>query len=252
MIRATHLDLTHLDAVRVPVALAELHGKTVNGARFELGIDAAADRASDIVRGAGFSVERITEHVGDGWCSVAATRQWELPDHVGPDMRVLLVGLNPSPAATDAGVGFARPGNRFWPALLASGLATLDRDPSQLLDDHRIGMTDLVARTTARAAELADHEFATGIDRLERLVGWLRPGIVCFVGLQGWRTAIDRRATAGPQTLTIAGRPTYLMPNPSGLNANHRLPDFVEHFAAVAALAATDAIAGSPAPKSVR
>ncbi len=238
MIPATHHDLTHLDADRVPIALARLHGRTVNGARFEVGIDAVGERASDIVRGAGFSVDRITEH-GEASCSVAATRQWELPDHVGPDIRVLLVGLNPSPAASDAGVGFARPGNRFWPALLASGLATVDRDPWRLLEDHHIGMTDLVERTTARAAELADHEFATGVDRLQRLVGWLRPGVVCFVGLQGWRTAIDRQATAGPQTLRIAGRPTYLMPNPSGLNANHRLPDFVEHFAAVAELAAT-------------
>jgi TDG/mug DNA glycosylase family protein len=149
-------------------------------------------------------------------------------------MRILLVGLNPSPAASEAGVGFARPGNRFWPALLASGLATVDRDPVRLLGDHGIGMTDLVKRTTARASELSEREFADGIERLERLVGWLRPGIVCFVGLQGWRAAIDKRASAGAQSHAIGGRPTYVMPNPSGLNANHQVSDFVEHFRAVA------------------
>ncbi len=225
------------------MALARIHGRSAVGTRFELRIAAAARRANDIVRGAGFSVDRISveddDEAGAASCVVAATRRWELPDHVGPDMRVLLVGLNPSPAASDAGVGFARPGNRFWPALLASGLATVDRDPQRLLADHRIGMTDLVPRTTARAAELTGHEFEAGVDRLERLVDWLVPGVVCFVGLQGWRTAIDKRATAGAQTRTIGGRPTYLMPNPSGLNANHRLPDFVEHFARVAELAAT-------------
>lgn len=239
MIPATHRDLTHLADHLVPLTLAGVHRRRQTGDRLRVDIVAGADRAADIVRGAGFSVDEIAPIDGTSACSIVATRQWELPDHVGADMRILLVGLNPSPAASDRGIGFARPGNRFWPAMLASGLATVDRDPEQLLVNHRVGMTDLVKRTTARAADLTDREYVLGLERLERLVDWLGPDVVCFVGLQGWRAAVDKRATAGPQSRMIAGRTVYVMPNPSGLNANHRLPDFVEHLCAVDGLAGT-------------
>ena len=88
---------------------------------------------------------------GEEWIDVDATRARTLPDTVGPGMRLLLVGLNPSEYAADAGAGFARPGNRFWPAALAAGLVTRTHDPFHALRVDGVGMTDLVKRATPRA-----------------------------------------------------------------------------------------------------
>jgi TDG/mug DNA glycosylase family protein len=97
-------------------------------------------------------------------------------------------------------------------------------------------MTDLVKRATVGASELTAAEFRDGVARLDRLVRWLQPGAVCFVGLAGWRAAIDRRAVAGPLDDGFAGRPAYLMPNTSGLNASSRLQDLTAHLRAAVAL----------------
>lgn len=153
-----------------------------------------------------------------------------LPDWIGPGMRVLVVGLNPSPASANDGVNFARPGNRFWPAALAAGLVTVDRDPEQALAGNGVGFTDLVKRTTRTAAELTADEFSTGLHRLERVLGWLRPEVCVVVGLMGWRAAANRKAVAGWQAETMGGTPIYLMPNTSGLNARSSLDDFTNHF----------------------
>ena len=157
-------------------------------------------------------------------------RQLTLPDVVGPDMRLLVCGLNPSLYSAERGVGFARPGNRFWPAARAAGLVELDRDPRRALADHGVGMTDLVKRATRRAAELEPAEYRAGLARLDAVVAWLAPARVCVVGLSGWRAAIDRRAAAGWQTRGVGGRPTYLMPNPSGINASASLAHLTEHL----------------------
>ena len=91
-------------------------------------------------------------------------------------------------------------------------------------------MTDLVRRTTSRADEVDSGEYRAGAERVERLVAWLRPRAVCFVGLGGWRTVVDRQAIAGVQDRTFGGRPVYLMPHTSGLNTHSRLTDLVEHL----------------------
>lgn len=158
-----------------------------------------------------------------------------IADTTAPGMRLLLVGLNPSPAAADAGVGFFRAGNRFWPAALAAGIVTRDRDPRHALGTHGVGMTDLVKRTTARAEELSVDEYRHGLSRIEALAEALAPAVVCFVGLAGWRAAVDRRATTGWQDRPVGGRPTYVMPNPSGLNAHVRVDDLAGHLRAAAA-----------------
>ena len=106
-------------------------------------------------------------------------------------MRLLVVGLNPSVYAADAGVGYARPGNRFWPAAVGAGLVTCARDARHALRAHGVGMTDVVKRATAGAGELTVDEYRQGMGRVERLVRWLEPGAVCFVGLAAWRAAID-------------------------------------------------------------
>lgn len=165
-----------------------------------------------------------------------------LADLVGPDLRVLIVGLNPSLVAADCGVGFAGPTNRFWPAALDAGLVSVDRDPLHAFTHHRVGMTDLVKRATPSARELKAAEFRHGLERLEQTVAWLQPRIVCVVGLTGWRTAHprsarQRTAQEGLQPDTLGGRPVYLMPNPSGLNAHVTRAGLAERFAVVSSLA---------------
>jgi TDG/mug DNA glycosylase family protein len=178
----------------------------------------------------------LDEGTRNGWIHALVERERTLPDVVGAGMRLLVCGLNPSLNAADAGVGFARPGNRFWPAALAAGIATRDRDARHMLAHHRIGMTDLVKRASVGADELTRDEYRDGAARVERLVRWLQPGAVCFVGLAGWRAAVDRKATAGRQPHGFGGAPTYVMPNTSGLNARVALDELTDHLRAALAL----------------
>jgi TDG/mug DNA glycosylase family protein len=182
-----------------------------------------------VVEGAGFSFDGLTTGTR-GRLDIAATRLRTLPDTVGPEMRTLLVGLNPSELSADRGVPFARAGNRFWPAALAAGLVTRDRDPDHALRADGVGMTDLVKRATARANQLTADEYRAGAARVEALVEWLEPGSVCFVGLSGYRIAVDRAATTGWQPRPFGGRPAYVMPNPSGINAHATPAMLAEHL----------------------
>jgi len=196
------------------------------------------DTLTDQIAGAGFDVlEVVVDRSEDDWLHALVRRARTLPDVVGPGMRLLLCGLNPSLHSADAGVGFARPGNRFWPAALASGLLTADRDGRDAYVSHGVGMTDLVKRATARAEELSVDEYRAGAARVERLVRWLRPRAICFVGLGGYRAAVDRRAQAGVQAESFGGVPAYVMPNPSGLNAHTTPADLAEHLRAAARMA---------------
>jgi TDG/mug DNA glycosylase family protein len=134
--------------------------------------------------------------------------------------------------SADLGHGFARPGNRFWPAALDAGLVTRAHDPRHALLVDGVGMTDLVKRATPRADELTRDEFRNGLARVERLVAWLQPRTVCFVGLSGYRAARDRTAKAGWQERDFGGRPAYVMPNPSGINAHATPADLAAHLRA--------------------
>ena len=222
-------------AAELPLALADLHRSLEVGRTVRIERTARADEPSvppwpALIHGGGFVATR-----GRG----VYQRARSLPDYVGPAMQILLVGLNPSPYAADAGVGFARPGNRFWPAMVAAGMVehAHARDPRRLLVDHHIGMTDLVKRTTAKASEVDDDEFREGHARVTALVNWLEPAVVCFVGLGGWRIASDRRAVAGPQAQPMGSAIVYVMPNPSGLNAHATVDSFADHFREVRRLA---------------
>jgi TDG/mug DNA glycosylase family protein len=245
----------HVARARIPLALAELHRAMRVGVPLHLalrrgGIEGPrpsddlpgrlfAEWSSGLLRdaltGAGFTIER--DDNDDDWLRLWARRARTLPDTVGPGMRVLVCGLNPSLYAADAGVGYARPGNRFWPAARAAGLVTRDRDAFDALARHGLGMTDLVKRATGRAGELSSAEYREGVARVERLVRWLRPAAVCFVGLAGWRAAVDPRAAPGVQPAGFGGVPAYVMPSTSGLNAHVRLDDLVTHLRAAARLA---------------
>jgi TDG/mug DNA glycosylase family protein len=252
----------HVPSVEVPMALADLHralgpeapfhltffGGEVEGRDVFPGGDLEGrffstwqhQRLSDVVAGAGLRAEvnERRNEAGDVAFDVIGTRARTLADTVGPGMRLLVCGLNPSLYAADAGVGYARPGNRFWPAALAAGIVERDRDAQHALHAHGIGMTDVVKRATVSADELSHAEYRTGFARVERLVRWLRPRAICFVGLAGWRAAVDRGARAGVQDRDIGGVPVYLMPSTSGANAHARLDELVEHLRTAAALAA--------------
>jgi TDG/mug DNA glycosylase family protein len=217
------------------MALARAHRGLAVGACIEVVVPASAwsrRQVADVVVGAGFRPGQITAVPGDPRrLRTRATRLLSLPDTVGPRMTLLVSGLNPSVYAAETGVGFARPGNRFWPAALRAGLVTRDRDPIHALEAHRVGMTDVVKRATPRADELTADEYRAGLARLERLVAWLRPGAVCFVGLAGWR-AEHPGAAAGIQREQLGGAPVYVMPSTSGLNARVPLAALADHLRA--------------------
>jgi len=182
----------------------------------------------DVVEGAGFT--DVTVSTSHGSHVVDARRGFRLADTVGPAMDVLIVGLNPSPLTAERGIGFVRPGNRFWPAAIASGLVSRDRDPLHALRHHRIGMTNLAPRPTRAAAELTRREYREGGARLERLVRWLEPGVVCVVGITGWRAAIDSTASVGLQPVPFGGSQVFVMHNPSGLNAHATVESLTADF----------------------
>ena len=194
----------------------------------------------DVIPGAGFTVLGTldaetpisAEEGGRAGRGLVLRRDHTLPDTVRAGMRLLVCGLNPSPYAADAGVGFGRPGNRFWPAAAAAGLVTADRDPRRALVVDQVGMTDLVKRVTARAAEVGRAEYQAGLERVERLCEWLRPEAVCMVGLAGWRAAADPKAGPGWQGRRLGPAPVYVMPSTSGLNARVGLEDLTQHLQA--------------------
>jgi len=231
------LDLTGVGATDAPLALADAHRARSVGERVRITLlppeDAATSWVDDQVHGGGFDLVSAAHGPPGAPVEAIAVRARTVPDYVAADLRVLLCGLNPSLYAADAGVGFARPGNRFWPAMLAAGVAKVDRDPRALLVHEHIGMTDLVKRATPRADAVSPEEYRAGVARLARRAAWLQPGAVCIIGFDGWRRVVDRRAVAGWQPGTLGHRPVYLMPNPSGLNAHTALPGFVAHLRAV-------------------
>jgi double-stranded uracil-DNA glycosylase len=242
----THGDDTGVEAHTVsvdeqlPMTLAHLHRAMPVGSPLALKADRGdhdaeqVGRLRDVVGGAGFEVDEL--QAGEHWIRVRARRARTLPDTVGPGMRLLVCGLNPSVYAADFGVGYARPGNRFWPAARAAGLVECDRDASDALARYGLGMTDLVKRATTGASELTSAEYRDGAARVERLVRWLRPRAVCFVGLAGWRAVVDRNAASGEQAGGFGGARAYGMPSTSGANAHARLDDLAYHLRAAAAL----------------
>src|SRR5207249_4988675 len=129
---------------------------------------------------------------------------------------------------------FSRPGNRFWPALHRSGFTPRQLSPDEDGDLPRygLGITNLVDRPTRSAAELTAVEMRHGVDALEELVAAFQPRVLGMVGLTAWRVGFcEPRAVVGLQERTVAGRPVWLLPNPSGLNAHYQIPDLARLFA---------------------
>ena len=157
-----------------------------------------------------------------------------LPDVIAPDLDVLFCGINPSLRSAERGHHFARPGNRFWPALHLAGLTPwrLTPDEDRELLALGLGVTNLVDRPTRTAAELSPEELREGADALAALVARYRPRVLAVLGVTAWRQAFGRpRATLGRQPERIGGVTTWVAPNPSGLNAHHQLPDLARLYA---------------------
>lgn len=157
-----------------------------------------------------------------------------VPDLVAPDLDVLFCGINPGLASVAAGYHFAGPGNRFWPALHGAGFTPRLLRPTEQdeLIGYGFGIANLVTRPSARADELTTAELREGAVRLTAVVERYRPGKVAMLGLTAYRSAFRRtKAVIGEQPERIADRPLWLLPNPSGLNANWRLPDLITEFA---------------------
>jgi double-stranded uracil-DNA glycosylase len=170
---------------------------------------------------------------------------------IAPGLDVLFCGINPSLVSAARGHHYARPGNRFWRALLGAGftprLFTPDEDRS--LVRYGIGLTNVVDRPTRGADELSAAELRAGASALERLVQSFEPRVVAVVGLAAWRVGFGRAsAGVGLQPEVVGGRPAWVLPNPSGLNAHYQLPDLVRLFAELRAwVRATPGPAGPPA-----
>ena len=156
-----------------------------------------------------------------------------IADVIAPGLDVLFCGINPGLYSAATGHHFARPGNRFWPALHAGGFTPRILKPweERELLKNNCGVTNLVARATVAAAELSRDELRAGRARLERKVRRYRPRFVAIVGIGAYQTAFERpRATLGRQTEGLLDAAVWVLPNTSGLNANHRPADFAEAF----------------------
>jgi double-stranded uracil-DNA glycosylase len=154
-------------------------------------------------------------------------------DVIAPGLRILFVGINPGLYSGAVGHHFARPGNRFWPALYGAGFTDRLLAPAEerLLLEKGYGITNVVNRATAQAAELTEADLSDGIKRLARKVRRFRPFCVAFLGVSVYQTALHQRsASIGPQKADFGGARVWLLPNPSGLNAHYQVANFVRLF----------------------
>jgi TDG/mug DNA glycosylase family protein len=167
---------------------------------------------------------------------LAAAYGRTLPDLVAPGLRVLLVGINPSLWSGWSGYHFGRPSNRLWTTLHEAGLTPRrlrPEDTDELLAAG-IGITNLVARATARADELSDDEIRAGVPRLEALVARWRPSVVAVLGVTAYRVAFSRpKAVVGRQPERLTDVVLWVLPNPSGLNAHYQQPALTAEYAAL-------------------
>ena len=170
-------------------------------------------------------------------------RDVTVPDLVDDDVRLLFVGINPGLWTAATQTHFARPGNRFYPALLAAGIIERRVDPAAGMTpedrahllERGIGITNLAPRATARAAELTTEELQDGGRRLTDLVRRVRPRVVAVAGVTAYRTAFgEPRARTGLQERDLAGAELWVVPNPSGLNAHDTVATLATAYAGAA------------------
>jgi len=152
-----------------------------------------------------------------------AARELTIPDVAAPGLRVLFSGINPGLDSAATGYHFARPGNRFWPALYRSGFTPRQFDPSEQADllGLGLGITNIVGRATARADELSPGELRAGGLALCAKARALAPRWLAVVGVSAYRVSFDqKKAAVGPQDEAFGATRIWVLPNPSGLNAH--------------------------------
>ena len=162
-----------------------------------------------------------------------ASKDKSIPDVIAPGLRVLFCGINPGLYSGATGHHFARPGNRFWPALYASGFTDRLLSPyeEQELLKNGYGITNVVNRATATAAELSSEELVAGGQRLLATARRFRPRYIAVLGVTAYRAAFGRpKAGFGQQDERIAESIVWVLPNPSGLNAHYQAKDLARVF----------------------
>lgn len=178
-----------------------------------------------------------------------------VPDLLPADLRLLFVGINPGLWSAATGTHFARPGNRFWPALAQAGITEhlieakhgMSDADRRHLEERGVGITNFVRRASARADELSPQEIRDGAARLERFVAAHRPRVVAIVGLGAYRTGFRRpRATVGRQPEDLAGAELWVLPNPSGLNAHETVTSLAEAYGRAADAAGIERTSAGP------
>jgi TDG/mug DNA glycosylase family protein len=163
-----------------------------------------------------------------------------LPDIIAANLDVLFCGINPGLYSAQVGHHFARPGNRFWPALHRAGFTPRQLSPFEdvSLPDFGLGLTNIASRPSTAAAELTAEELAAGARVLRRKVRKFAPRFLAITGIGAYRTAFARpRATFGLQDETIGATKIWVLPNPSGLNASYRPADLARLYSELAAAA---------------
>ncbi len=156
-----------------------------------------------------------------------------VPDVIAPRLKVLFVGINPGLYSGAVGHHFARPGNRFWPVLRKAEFTGQQLSPAEEREllKHGYGITNIVNRSTAAAAELAPRELKAGGRRLVAKIKRYHPRVVAILGLQAFRVAFGQpKARFGPQEERIGASQIWVLPNPSGLNASYQIPALSRMF----------------------
>lgn len=184
------------------------------------------------------ALHRASKHSGTPFFKptkqeLLAARDKSVPDVIAPGLRVLFVGINPGLYSGAVGHHFARPGNRFWPALHKAGFTERLLSPCEEREllKYGCGITNFVNRATATADALQPQELIAGAQRLQRTVRRYRPRSVAVLGVGAYRNAFRRpKATLGEQAETLDGARLWVLPNPSGLNANYQLDDLARLF----------------------
>lgn len=170
-------------------------------------------------------------------------RDATVPDLIGPDCKLLFVGINPGLWTAATSTHFAHPGNRFYPALLRAGVIRRPIDPAAGMDDAErahliergIGITNIAPRATARAAELDRDELRAGARALESRIAEWQPRVVAIAGITAYRVGFDEpRAQAGRQQRRLGGAELWIVPNPSGLNAHETVTSLAAAYRRVA------------------
>jgi double-stranded uracil-DNA glycosylase len=168
--------------------------------------------------------------------ALLAARGKTVPDVIAPRLRVLFCGINPGLFSGATGHHFARAGNRFWPVLHRAGFTERLLAPAEerALLQHGLGVTNLVARTTAAADELTKDELVAGCRRLRAKIARYEPRIVAVLGVGAYRIAFGRpKAVIGRQDESLSSAAVWVLPNPSGLNAHYQLRELVQIFRAL-------------------